>query len=199
MRGAVLPHALRSMRATRYALHEKWYRSRMAAIANFVPGGTLSSGHTCRSAFICLVDYISSLRHAFRVARSERPFGSMPFRPSRASYMRSYASAGRPIFRQMAADQKSLHPAIVKRGEASKHARGEYALCSGAIGNTRSATKDFERHVDYIHYIRSARSGTRVSDWPHSSFHAMCGLACCRGLGGVAVDTRRSFGERRGS
>ncbi|WP_315701012.1 MULTISPECIES: REP-associated tyrosine transposase [unclassified Bradyrhizobium] len=57
--------------------------------------------------------------------------------------------------------------------------------------------RDFERHVDYIHY-NPVKHGlvSRVMDWSHSSFHRFVE----RGLlpsdwSGDAADTTRSFGE----
>ncbi|WP_409998162.1 REP-associated tyrosine transposase [Bradyrhizobium sp. SZCCHNS3055] len=57
--------------------------------------------------------------------------------------------------------------------------------------------RDFERHVDYIHY-NPVKHGlvSLVADWPHSSFHRFVE----RGLlpsdwGGDAADTTGSFGE----
>jgi putative transposase len=57
--------------------------------------------------------------------------------------------------------------------------------------------RDFERHVDYIHF-NPVKHGhvTRVSDWPHSSFHRYVD----RGLlaadwGGDMRDISGSFGE----
>lgn len=57
--------------------------------------------------------------------------------------------------------------------------------------------KDFERHVDYIHY-NPVKHGfvSRVADWPHSSFHRYVE----RGIlpadwGGDVVDIEGTFGE----
>jgi putative transposase len=59
--------------------------------------------------------------------------------------------------------------------------------------------RDFERHVDYVHF-NPVRHGlvSRVRDWPHSSFHAYVR----RGLlpqdwGGDFSHEHGSYGERR--
>jgi putative transposase len=57
--------------------------------------------------------------------------------------------------------------------------------------------KDFERHVDYIHF-NPVKHGhvTRVSDWPHSSFHRYVerGLLA-QDWGGDMQDIQGAFGE----
>lgn len=57
--------------------------------------------------------------------------------------------------------------------------------------------RDFERHVDYIHY-NPVKHGlvSRVSDWPHSSFHRYVD----RGIlaadwGGDVTNIEGAFGE----
>jgi putative transposase len=56
---------------------------------------------------------------------------------------------------------------------------------------------DLERHVDYIHF-NPVKHGhvTRVSDWPHSSFHRYVeGGLLAADWGGDVKDTRGAFGE----
>jgi putative transposase len=56
---------------------------------------------------------------------------------------------------------------------------------------------DLERHVDYIHF-NPVKHGhvTRVTDWPHSSFHRYVeGGLLAAGWGGDMKDIRGAFGE----
>src|SRR5262249_62384828 len=58
--------------------------------------------------------------------------------------------------------------------------------------------KDFERHVDYIHFnpVKHGHVG-RVQDWPYSSFHRMVRLGIYPAdWGGDSADDRGCFGER---
>jgi putative transposase len=57
--------------------------------------------------------------------------------------------------------------------------------------------EDFERHVDYIHF-NPVKHGhvSRVSDWPHSSFHRFVREGTLAAdWGGDAAEIRGSFGE----
>jgi putative transposase len=58
--------------------------------------------------------------------------------------------------------------------------------------------RDYERHVDYIHF-NPVKHGwvTCVQDWPYSSFHRMVRLGVCPldWGGDVAIDMT-AFGER---
>jgi putative transposase len=56
---------------------------------------------------------------------------------------------------------------------------------------------DLERHIDYIHF-NPVKHGyvTRVSDWPHSSFHRYVeGCLLAGDWGGDMRDIKGSFGE----
>src|SRR5688500_13808462 len=64
--------------------------------------------------------------------------------------------------------------AVVKAGVLiPRHRNGEHALWQRRYWeHTIRDNRDFERHVDYIHF-NPIRHGlvARVCDWPHSSFH----------------------------
>jgi putative transposase len=55
---------------------------------------------------------------------------------------------------------------------------------------------DLERHVDYIHFnpVKHGHA-TRVSDWPHSSFHRFVGRGLLAADWGDLDDITGSFGE----
>jgi putative transposase len=64
--------------------------------------------------------------------------------------------------------------AVVKAGvHVPRHQNGEYALWQRRFWeHTIRDDRDFERHVDYIHF-NPVKHGlvTRMRDWPYSSFH----------------------------
>jgi putative transposase len=91
--------------------------------------------------------------------------------------------------------------AVMKTGIAvARHRNGEAALWQRRFWeHTIRDDRDFERHVDYIHF-NPVRHGlvARVRDWPHSSFHHYVH----RGIlpedwAGEFGEDRGSFGERR--
>jgi putative transposase len=81
---------------------------------------------------------------------------------------------------------------------ASRRIRGERGIWQRRYWeHTIRDDADLERHVDYIHY-NPVKHGlvSRVSDWPHSSFHRYVE----RGIlpadwGGDAMDMSGRFGE----
>jgi putative transposase len=91
---------------------------------------------------------------------------------------------------------------LVAAGVPVKRRRnGEYALWQRRFWeHTIRNERDFERHVDYVHF-NPAKHGlvSRVLDWPHSSFH----LYVRRGVlpadwAGDVREPAMSFGERKG-
>jgi putative transposase len=101
----------------------------------------------------------------------------------------------------MALIKRRFTDAVLKSGSTVRHhSNGEPALWQRRFWeHTIRDDRDFERHVDYIHF-NPVRHGlvARVRDWPHSSFH----LYVRRGLlsrdwGGDFSAGQGSFGERR--
>ncbi|MGA7523894.1 MAG: hypothetical protein WBW84_15690 [Acidobacteriaceae bacterium] len=81
-----------------------------------------------------------------------------------------------------------------------RHPNGELMLWQRRFWeHTIRDERDFERHVDYIHFNPvKHRLVARVRDWPHSSFHRYVR----RGLlpqdwGGDIAGSKGGFGERR--
>ncbi len=82
----------------------------------------------------------------------------------------------------------------------ARHPNGELALWQRRFWeHTIRNSRDFERHVDYIHF-NPVKHGlvARVRDWPFSSFHRFVrqGLLPEDWAGDVRQD-HMSFGERR--
>ena len=90
---------------------------------------------------------------------------------------------------------------VVKAGApAVRHQNGEAAFWQRRFWeHTIRDERDFERHVDYIHFnpVKHGLVG-RVRDWSHSSFHRYVrqGLLPADWAGDVREGTM-NFGERR--
>jgi len=161
---------------------------------NFVPGGTYFFTVTLVDRTSpALVDHVTALRRAFRIARHERPFTidaivSLPdhlhtiwtlsgdsdfsgrWKRIKAHFTHRLAAAGVPV---------------------KRHRNGEYALWQRRFWeHTIRDEQDFERHVDYVHF-NPVKHGLvrRVRDWPYSSFH----IYVRRGL--LPADWAREVGE----
>ncbi len=125
-----------------------------------------------------LVDHIDLLRQIFRKVKSGHPFEidamvvlpehlhciwTLP--PGDADYKTRWALIKAGFSRAIpAGDRRSA--SRIKRGERGIWQRRYW---EHLIRDDR----DFERHVDYIHW-NPVKHGwaRRVGDWPHSSFHA---------------------------
>jgi len=89
--------------------------------------------------------------------------------------------------------------AVVRAGApVARHGNGEYALWQRRFWeHTIRDERDFERHVDYIHF-NPVKHGlvARVRNWPHSSFHQYVrrGVLPEDWAGDFAAD-RGEFGE----
>jgi putative transposase len=172
---------------------------------NFVPGGTYFFTVTLADrTSSALVDHVSVLRTAFRIARHERPFtieaivilpehlhaiwtlplGDSDFpgrwRRVKAHFTHRLVAAGVPI---------------------QRHRKGEYVLGQRRFWeHTIRNETDFEQHVDYVHFNPvKHKLVSRVRDWPYSSFHAYVR----RGVlpddwAGDIDEPMMDFGERRG-
>jgi putative transposase len=171
---------------------------------NFVCGGTFFFTVTLtdrRSS--ALIDHIASLRLAFRMTRSERPFAIdaivvLPDHLHTIMTLPSHDADFSGRWRRI----KSLFARQVARGSPIKrNERGEYALWQRRFWeHTIRDEADFARHIDYIHYNPVKHGLTpRVVDWPHSSFHRYVRLGTLpKDWAGDAGATGTSFGEPRG-
>lgn len=84
-------------------------------------------------------------------------------------------------------DQTLLHCGGSATGFAvARHSNGELALWQRRFWeHTIRDDRDFERHVDYIHFSPVKHNlVTRVRDWSYPSFHRyMYDAGCCRRIG----------------
>jgi putative transposase len=171
---------------------------------NLVPGGTFFFTVTLvdRQART-LVDHITALRSAFRMARAERPFtiDAIVVLPDHIHTIMTLPShdadfSGR--WRRI----KSLftRTAVAAGAMAERNRKGEYSIWQRRFWeHTIRNEEDFARHVDYIHFnpVKHGLVG-RVCDWPYSSFHRYVGSGLLPGdWAGSSDDGGGRFGERR--
>jgi putative transposase len=170
---------------------------------NFIPGGTYFFTVTLadRRSRI-LVDRIASLRHAFRVTRTERPFtiDAIVILPDHLHVIMTLPPGDSDFSGRWRRLKSLFSRCVVADGvPVARSQRGEYALWQRRFWeHTIRDESDFSRHVDYIHYNPVKHNlVTRVKDWPYSSFHRYVR----RGLmpedwGGTADAAGANYGER---
>jgi len=144
---------------------------------NFVAGGTFFFTVTLADRRAStLVDRIAVLRAAFRVTQSERPFAidAIVILPDHLHAVMTLPPDD-PGFsgRWRRIKSRFTHDVMRNGLPVMRNRRGEYALWQRRFWeHTVRDESDFARHVDYSHY-NPVKYGlvSRVSDWPHSSFH----------------------------
>jgi REP-associated tyrosine transposase len=144
---------------------------------NFVRGGTYFFTVTLadRQSTI-LVDRIDSLRAAFRRARSERTFlvDAIVILPDHLHAILTLPLADSDFPGRWRRIKGYFSTSIINSGAPiSRYRNGELALWQRRYWeHTIRDEKDFERHVDYIHF-NPVKHGlvANVRDWTHSSFH----------------------------
>jgi putative transposase len=172
---------------------------------NFIPGGsfffTVTLTERTSSA---LVDNVTALRTAFRIARQERPFtiDAIVILPDHLHTIWTLPSGDSDFSGRWRRIKGFFTHRLVAAGlPVKRHRNGEFALWQRRFWeHTIRNEIDFERHVDYVHFnpVKHRLVG-RVSEWPYSSFHAYVrrGLLPADWAGDVGESTR-DFGERRG-
>lgn len=171
---------------------------------NFVPEGTYFFTVTLadrRSS--ALVDDVSALRMAFRIARHERPFTieAIAILPDHLHAVWTLPSGDSDFPGRWKRIKAYFTHRLVAAGVPVKqHRKGEYALWQGRFWeHTIRNETDFERHVDYVHFNPVKHTlVTRAREWPYSSFHAYVrrGLLPADWAGDAEVPMI-GFGERR--
>lgn len=123
-----------------------------------------------------LVERVDDLRASFREVKAERPFildavvvlpdhlhCIWPLPPDDADFSTRWRLVKGRFSRRIELGERLSE----RRGRKGERGIWQRRFWEHAIRDQR----DFERHVDYIHY-NPVRHGhvTRVADWPHSSF-----------------------------
>jgi putative transposase len=149
-----------------------------------------------------LIDKIDVLRLAFRAARRERPFkiDGIVILPDHLHAVMTLPEGDADFSGRWRRIKSLFSRRVVAEGlPIRQNRRGEYALWQRRIWeHTIRDELDFARHIDYIHF-NPVKHGlvTRVSDWPHSSFHryVRSGLLP-QDWGGTVAAANGGFGER---
>src|SRR5258707_13776660 len=172
---------------------------------NFVAGGTFFFTVTLAArASSALVDNVSALRMAFRIARHEHPFAidAIVILPDHLHAIWTLPPGDSDFSGRWRRIKAHFTHRLVATGTSVKrHRNGEYALWQRRYWeHTIRNDEDFERHADYIHF-NPVRHGSvsQARDWPYSSLHAYVR----RGVlppdwGGDVNDITMDVGEREG-
>jgi putative transposase len=170
---------------------------------NFVAGGTFFFTTTLVDrGSTALTDHIDALRSAFRTTRQTQPFSidAIVVLPDHLHVVMTLPAGDADFPNRWRLIKRRFTEVVLKRGASvSRHANGEYALWQRRYWeHTIRDERDFERHVDYIHFnpVKHVLV-SRVRDWPYSSFHryVRTGLLPMDWAGDVR-DERSGFGER---
>jgi putative transposase len=171
---------------------------------NFLPGGTFFITATLadRKSRV-LVEHVEVLRTAIRSTRRRYPFGidAIVVLPDHLHIVMTLPDGDADFSIRCSLIKRRFTAAVVAEGAAlARHADGEPALWQRRFWeHTIRDDRDFERHVDYIHY-NPVKHGLveRVCDWSHSSFHSYVRLGLLpRDWAGDFSRDRGHFGERR--
>jgi len=171
---------------------------------NFVKGGSYFFTVALADRSQCLlVTEIAALREAFRNVKSAYPFSldAIVVLPEHLHCIwtlpegdADYPQRWRRI---KAAFSRSLPDRNMR--SRSKFFRGERGIWQRRYWeHTIRDEDDLGRHIDYIH-INPVKHGfvTRVSDWPHSSFHRLAKLGIYpEDWAGDLAELETNFGER---
>jgi putative transposase len=170
---------------------------------NLVPGGTYFFTATLvdrRSTE--LVEHVGVLRASVRETRAAHPFtiDAVVVLPDHLHIVMTLPTEDANFASRLSLIKRRFTTAVAEAGvRIPRHSNGEYALWQRRFWeHTIRDERDFERHVDYIHF-NPVKHGLvkRVRDWPYSSFHRYVR----RGMlpedwGGDLAEGRASFGER---
>jgi putative transposase len=144
---------------------------------NFVPGGTFFFTVALEDRRSCaLVDHIDSLRAAFRITRSERPFtiDAVVILPDHLHAIFTLPPDDLDFSGRWRQIKSHFTRHVVAQGLAvERNPKGEHKLWQRRFWeHTIRDETDFARHFDYVHF-NPVKHGLveRVCDWPHSSFH----------------------------
>jgi putative transposase len=170
---------------------------------NFVAGGTYFFTATLADrGSSALTDHIDALRTAFRTTRRSQPFSidAIVVLPDHLHVVMTMPAGDSDYSNRWRLIKRRFTDALTDSGVLiPRHANGEHALWQRRFWeHTIRDERDFERHVDYVHF-NPVKHGlvTRVRDWPYSSFHRYVrGSLLPLDWAGDVGDDRLSFGER---
>jgi putative transposase len=169
---------------------------------NFIPGGTyFFTVALADRRSKALVDHIGALRSAFRSARRERPFviDAIVVLPDHLHAILTLPSNDADFSGRWRRIKGHFSSELMDAGLAlNRRPNGELALWQRRFWeHTIRDERDFERHVDYIHF-NPVKHGLVpcVCDWPYSSFHRYVRERLLPGdWAGDVSESRGNFGE----
>jgi putative transposase len=171
---------------------------------NFVPGGSyFFTVNLADRRTRLLTEHIELLRGAFRDVHLRHPFviAATVVLPDHLHAIWTLPEENADF-----ATRWRLIKAAFSRGlpggervSSSRSCKGERGIWQRRYwGHTLRDERDFERHIDYIHF-NPVKHGhvSRVSDWPYSTFHQMVRLGNYpEDWAGDVGDAESGFGER---
>ena len=172
---------------------------------NFASGGTFFFTATLADRKSrALTDHAVAFRSAVKLTRRQHPFtiDAAVVLPDHFHMIMTLPEGDANFSNRLSQIKRRFTTAVLKAGRTiARYPNGELALWQRRFWeHTIRYEKDFERHVDYIHFNPVKHNlVTRVRDWPHSSFHLYVrqGLLPADWAGDSGPD-QASFGERRG-
>jgi putative transposase len=171
---------------------------------NFIAGGTYFFTVTLadRTSRV-LTEHITDLRHAVRQTRSSQPFGidAIVVLPDHLHVVMTLPDGDADYPNRWRLIKRRFTDAVLKSQTQVVRVRNrEVALWQRRYWeHTIRDDKDFERHIDYIHFNPVKHHLVqRIQDWPYSSFHRYVrqGLLPEDWAGDFSTDSG-SFGEPR--
>src|ERR1700728_2195277 len=143
---------------------------------NFLDGGTffLTATLADRNSSV-LVDRIAALRSAIMQTRRRLPFGieAIIVLPDHLHVIMTLPEGDANFSSRLSLIKRRFTTTVLKTGTPiNRRPNGEIALWQRRFWeHTIRDEKDFERHIDYIHF-NPVKHGlvSRVCDWPFSSF-----------------------------
>jgi putative transposase len=144
---------------------------------NLLAGGTFFFTATLadRTSSV-LTDHVAALRSAVKLTRRQHPFmiDAVVVLPDHLHIIMTLPDGDADFPTRWQLVKRRFTVAVTKAGcLVARRRNGEYALWQRRFWeHTIRNQRDFERHVDYIHF-NPVKHGltTRVRDWPYSSFH----------------------------
>jgi putative transposase len=171
---------------------------------NFASGGTFFLTVTLADRkSSALTDHVMALRAAVKRTRRQHPFtvDAVVVLPDHFHMIMTLPEGDADFSNRLSLIKRRFTTAVLNIGVAiARYPNGELALWQRRFWeHTVRDEKDFEQHVDYVHF-NPVKHGLvpRVRDWPYSSFHLYVrnGLLPENWAGDFAQD-RASFGERK--
>jgi len=123
-----------------------------------------------------LTDHIDHLRAAFRATQRTKPFviDAIVILPEHLHTVWTLPPGDADYSGRWHSFKSRFSRALRTAGQPlPRHANGEHALWQRRFWeHTIRGARDYERHVDYLHY-NPVKHGyvPAVADWPYSSFH----------------------------